>query len=53
MDRGYDRNTIYEYVQNIGHHFVTRLIDNRYLIHINRRVKVPDLAKTTKRKNQF
>ena len=53
MDRGYDRNTIYEYVQNIGHHFVTRLNDNRYLIHKNRRVKVPDLAKRRKGKINF
>ena len=53
MDRGYDRNTIYEYVQNIGHHFVTRLNDNRYLIHKNRRIKVPDLAKRRKGKINF
>ena len=53
MERGYDRNTIYEYVQNIGHHFVTRLNDNRYLIHKNRRVKVPDLAKRRKGKINF
>ena len=53
MDRGYDRNTIYEYVQNIGHHFVTRLNDNRYLIHKNRRIKVPDLANRRKGKINF
>lgn len=53
MDRGYDSNAIYEYVQNIGHHFITRLKDNRYLIHKNRRIKVPDLANRRKGKINF
>ncbi|GAA0496466.1 hypothetical protein IRB23SM22_22830 [Alkalibacterium sp. s-m-22] len=53
MDRGYDTNTIYEYVQDIGHHFITRLKDNRYLLHRNRRVKVPDLAHRRKGKINF
>lgn len=53
MDRGYDRNTIYEYIQAIEHHFITRLNDNRYLIHNNRRVKVPDLANRRKGKINF
>lgn len=53
MDRGYDRNTIYEYVEDIGHHFITRLKDNRHLIHKNQRMKVPELAKRRKGKINF
>ena len=53
MDRGYDRNTIYEYIEDIGHHFITRLKDNRYLIHKNRRIKVPNLANRRKGKINF
>src|SRR5699024_11051233 len=51
MDRGYDRNMIYEYVEERGHHFITRLNDNRYLLHRNRRIKVPDLANRRKGKS--
>src|SRR5699024_9435359 len=50
MDRGYDRNTIYEHVQKIVHNYITRLNDIHYLLHKNCRVKVPDLAKRRKRK---
>ncbi|HSH24710.1 MAG TPA: transposase [Massilibacterium sp.] len=53
MDRGYDRNMIYEYVEELGHHFITRLNDNRYLLHKNRRIKVPDLANRRKGKINF
>lgn len=53
MDRGYDSNAIYEYVQGIDHHFITRLKDNRYLIHKNRRIKVPNLANRRKGKINF
>lgn len=53
MDRGFDRNKIYEYVEEIGHHFITRLKDNRYLFHKNRRIKVPDLANRRKGKINF
>lgn len=53
MDRGYDSNAMFQYVHNIGHFFVTRLMDTRYLLHRNRRLKVPDLAKRRKGKINF
>ncbi|MCD8506410.1 MAG: hypothetical protein LRY37_05090 [Alkalibacterium thalassium] len=53
MDRGYDSNAMFQYVHNIGHFFVTRLMDTRYLLHRNRRIKVPDLAKRRKGKINF
>src|SRR5699024_10667693 len=53
MDRGYDRNMIYEYVEELGHHFITRLNDNRYILHKNRRIKVPDLVNRRKEKLNF
>ena len=53
MFRGYDNNAMFQYVQDIGHFFVTRLIDTRYLIHRNQRIKVPDLAKRRKGKINF
>lgn len=53
MDRGYDSNKVYEYIQNQGHHFITRLNDRRYLIHKNNRIKVPNLANRRKGKINF
>jgi len=53
MDRGYDSNAMFKYVQDMGHYFITRLKDNRYLINKNRRVKVPDLANRRKGKINF
>lgn len=53
MDRGYDSNVMFEYVQGMGHNFITRLKDNRYLLYKNRRIKVPDLANRRKGKISF
>lgn len=53
MDRGYDSNAIYDYIHHLGRFFITRLKDNRYLIHKNRRIKVPDLANRRKGKIAF
>lgn len=53
MDRGYDSNKIYEYIENQNHHFITRLNDRRYLLHKNKRIKVPDLANRRKGKINF
>lgn len=53
MDRGYDSNAIYEYVHDMEHYFITRLKDNRYLLHKNRRIKVPELANRRKGKISF
>lgn len=53
MDRGYDSNAIFEYVQTMGHNFITRLKDNRYLLYKNRRIKVPELANRRKGKINF
>jgi len=50
MDRGFDSNAMYEYVHGLGHYFITRLKDNRNLIHKNRKIKVPDLANRRKGK---
>ena len=53
IDRGYDSNKIYEYIENQNHHFITRLNDRRYLLHKNKRIKVPDLANRRKGKINF
>lgn len=53
MDRGYDSNKVYEYIQNQGHQFITRLNDRRYLIHKSKRIKMPQLANRRKGKLNF
>jgi hypothetical protein len=53
MDRLYDSNDMFRYVHCLAHYFITRLKDNRYLIHKNRRIKVPDLARRRKGKINF
>ncbi|GEK92224.1 hypothetical protein AKA01nite_18460 [Alkalibacterium kapii] len=53
MDRGYDSNVMYEAIDKLDRQFVTRLKDNRYLIHKNKRVKVPTLANKRKGKINF
>ncbi|WP_440897042.1 transposase [Amphibacillus sp. Q70] len=53
MDRLYDSNDMFNYVHSLKHFFITRLKDNRYLIHKNRRIKVPDLANRRKGKINF
>lgn len=44
---------MFNYVHSLKHFFITRLKDNRYLIHKNRRIKVPDLANRRKGKINF
>lgn len=53
MDRGYDSNFMFKTVHNLERHFITRLKDNRNLIHKNRLVKVPTLANKRKGKITF
>lgn len=53
MDRLYDSNDMFNYVHSLKHFFITRLKDNRYLIHKNRRIKVPALANRRKGKINF
>lgn len=53
MDRGYDSNAMFEYIHGLDQQFITRLTDKRYLIHKNRRIKVPDLANRRKGKITF
>ena len=53
MDRLYDSNEMFKYIHNLDHYFITRLKDTRYLIHKNRRIKVPDLANRRKGKISF
>lgn len=43
----------FNYILNLGHQFVTRLKDNRNVIHQNRKIKVPDLASRRKGKITF
>lgn len=51
MNRGYDSNKVYEYIQNQGHQFIIRFNDCRYLINKNKRIKVPQLANHRKGKH--
>lgn len=53
MDRGYDSNAMFQYIHNLDRFFITRLNDNRYLMHKNRRIKVPDIANRRKGKINF
>src|SRR5699024_4664259 len=53
MDRLYDSNDMLKYVHSLEHYFITRLKNTRYLIHKNRRIKVPDLANRRKGKISF
>lgn len=53
MDQLYDSNKMFKYIHNLDHYFITRLKDPRYLIHKNRRIKVPDLANIRKGKISF
>lgn len=53
MDRGYDSNAIFEYIHEQQNFFITRLKDQRYLIHKNQRMKVPHLANRRKGKIKF
>jgi hypothetical protein len=53
MDRLYDSNEMFCYVHHLDHFFITRLKDNRYLMHRNRRIKVTDLANRRKGKINF
>jgi len=53
MDRGFDSNAMFKYIHDLDHYFITRLKNNRNLIHKNRKIKVPDLANRRKGKINF
>lgn len=50
MDRLYDSIAMFRYIHKRDHYFITRLKDNRYLLHKNKKIKVPDLANRRKGK---